>query len=240
MNQVPQEIATEVLRLLGVGHSNRQIARVTGLALRTVGNLTAGRQRPPCPCGKPGGHKGWCGPRLAASPRRQQFMADFVEHVSIWTDAADAIVRDGWQDGQHEAAITAMVNALPLKVRVTIEAVKSRATVLKLRRPPGYMARLRREGRCGRRAGTPNKATWERFLRRLKPAAAIPAVAPERHEICTAAPRPAPSTPTPPQQAIHPTPAKAARTGYVGLLTGPDPFRAQREQAILNARKGKL
>jgi hypothetical protein len=217
MNCLPHKLADEIRRLLNAGHSNRQISRVVGVALRTVGNITAGLPRPNCPCGKPGGHKGWCGPRLAASPRRQQFMADFVEHVSIWTAPADAIVRAGWEGGEHETAIAAKVNALPLKVSVTLDAVKSRATVLKLRRPPGYMARLRREGRCGRKAGTPNKATWERFIARLKPAF-IPA----------------------PDVVPHAPEPKAVKRGYVGLLTGPDPHRAIKERQLLEASRGRL
>jgi len=37
-----------------------------------------------------------------------------------------------------------------------------------------------------------------------------------------------------------PLPAMPKRQPFVGLITGPDPFRAQRTQAILNARKGRL
>lgn len=57
--------------LIATGSSTRGICRRLGVDRATVRRLNRGLRRQACPCGKPGGHLGWCSFRAAKSPPRQ-------------------------------------------------------------------------------------------------------------------------------------------------------------------------
>lgn len=68
------------------GDSIRKTSRETGVSKTTVTNIQRvmvaekierNEAVPLCACGQPAGHKGWCSYRLAASPKRQQFLKEW-------------------------------------------------------------------------------------------------------------------------------------------------------------------
>lgn len=71
----------EVLHaLLQLGYPTRAVARLADMSPHTA---TKYRKRATedgadfrCPCGRPGDHRSWCAPRVAASPARQAFLKE--------------------------------------------------------------------------------------------------------------------------------------------------------------------
>jgi hypothetical protein len=73
-NFLPAETVAEIIAGVQAGLSLRAISRMTGTSKNTVSKYIP-RQRPPCPCGAPAGHNGWCKARYAESPARKAFHA---------------------------------------------------------------------------------------------------------------------------------------------------------------------
>jgi hypothetical protein len=83
------ERAAEVRERLLAGASVRQIVRATNVAKGTIQRMraTLADQIPPCVCGAPGGHKGWCTQRYNHSPARQATVAalnQWPKSMSRW------------------------------------------------------------------------------------------------------------------------------------------------------------
>ena len=82
-NFLEASISDEVRTRLLSGQSIRsigtslQISKVTVQRYRNLLDLTAVK----CACGKPVGHKGWCGPRISTSPSRQALVAKWALHA---------------------------------------------------------------------------------------------------------------------------------------------------------------
>lgn len=69
-NFLPADRKDLIVKLLLSGKSSRQIMEDTGHSNRVITAIRRTLTVPECPCGKPGGHRGWCSHRYANSPER--------------------------------------------------------------------------------------------------------------------------------------------------------------------------
>lgn len=75
-NFIPPDALNEIKAGIAAGLSMNAIAKATGCDKRTVKRYYP-ETPPPCGCGAPAGHKGWCAARTARSPRRQAQLAAY-------------------------------------------------------------------------------------------------------------------------------------------------------------------
>lgn len=91
-NHTDPAIREQAEKLLKTGLSVRNVIKQLGLAKNTVLRIRATLgDLPPCECGKAGGHKGWCAPRVAKSPARQRTIRDLHDRTKKASDAVDAV-----------------------------------------------------------------------------------------------------------------------------------------------------
>jgi transposase-like protein len=83
----PEKVEDIKQALLTPGLSLRQIERLTHHNKATISSYRdlLGIQRPPCPCGQPAGHKGWCSWQFQRHPIRQATLAKtWVTTIPAW------------------------------------------------------------------------------------------------------------------------------------------------------------
>lgn len=73
-NYLSTEKRNAVVEKLQFGVSIRDIVEQTGVSKHTIINIRKRVTLPPCQCGKPGGHRGWCKPRVKRSHKRRAFL----------------------------------------------------------------------------------------------------------------------------------------------------------------------
>jgi len=128
VSRLAPEIVREITRRLLAGESRREISRALRTALATVRAIADRTPRPPCPCGKRHGHKGWCAFRLARAPRRQQFLK--VELPA----RNKCVTRKGVRfSAAHRAALSAATIGVPHK-GTPEEIAQCKAQPLSIRR----------------------------------------------------------------------------------------------------------
>lgn len=75
--ELPQRIRQSIVDMLLVpGTTIRMAEHITGIDQNTVMKIARTLALPPCPCGKPSGHKGWCTFRLKFSKKRMEFLCN--------------------------------------------------------------------------------------------------------------------------------------------------------------------
>lgn len=102
--------------LLMAGDSVREVHRKTGLAGNTITNVRNGIKDalPPCGCGKPAGHNGWCQSRYEKSPERQAVMNQIhrSQTVSVQNTETVIVKREAAKENPIGEYVTDMVSDL--------------------------------------------------------------------------------------------------------------------------------
>ncbi len=73
-----RDVGAEITARLLVGLCVREIMRELRVGKDRVNQIKRTLVLPPCACGKPPGHQGWCAARLARSPQRRHFVTHLL------------------------------------------------------------------------------------------------------------------------------------------------------------------
>lgn len=167
--------------LARAGVTYRQAEVRTGINWATCRKYMMVIERPPCPCGRPAGHRGNCAHRKATMPRVAAFLLTWRK---LWTPEMDSVLRQDWDSDILPSFIAGRINRDCRRNDMTGSKIQARAAYLKLRRPEYFNRVLRQRGISGRRLGRKNNATLARLearRNRCKPKPARNALIVERY-----------------------------------------------------------